>query len=475
MAKITMEGLYRIWLKQSKNTKNKNLEALFINWMGHYKQAAAYYKANGHLNVPCTFRTTDGVNYDPKGFALGLWVRDQRSMRNAMRNGKPRYEFIPIKEKLLELIGMDWHPNDIYWNRNLAIATNYYNAYGNLDVPNNFKTKNGVDYDPDGFNLDIWLVQLRNDKKNGRLSKIRILALNKIGMIWDYNEDLWLKNYELAKAFYKAYGHLNVPIGFRTLNGVDYDENGIDLCQWIRGQKAAKHGVGTYAINEKRIKLLDEIGMDWDYTIDKWNQAYAIVLEYFKHHGNLDAPKGFKTLNGIDYDENGIDIYQWVRRQRSNYKVFREDDERRKLLEAIGINGEPLDKWGQNYLLAKAYFEHHGNLNIRIDFRTTNGYDYDPNGKKLGLWIQSQREAYKGKAVFYSKDKKIKMLTDIGMIWFSKNTNDKLLSETIDDTNIERKQAEILSRFYSSIQEYDPNTLPNKDEINSGFIKILKR
>ena len=67
------------------------------------------------------------------------------------------------------------------------------------------------------------------------------------------------------------------------------------------------------------------------------------------------------------------------------------------------------------------------------------------------------------------------MLTDIGMIWFSKNTNDKLLSETIDDTNIERKQAEILSRFYSSIQEYDPNTLPNKDEINSGFIKILKR
>ena len=478
MAKITMEGLYRIWLKQSKNTKNKNLEALFINWMGHYKQAAAYYKANGHLNVPCTFRTTDGVNYDPKGFALGLWVRDQRSMRNAMRNGKPRYEFIPIKEKLLELIGMDWHPVDKNWEESLEIAKKYYKAHGNLDVSAKFRTSDGVNEDPNGFRLGLWIINLRNEYKEKKLSEKRINELNELKMIWDYNDYLWMKNYAIAKAFYEKHGHLKVQRGFKTKDGITYDKDGLDLCQWVRSQKDAIHGAGCYATNEKRIKLLDEIGMDWEYRLEKWYKAYALVRTYFNENGDIDVPEGFKTLNGIDYDENGIDIDDWIRIQRAGFKGLN-DNYRKGLLREVGINGELKDKWKQNYLLAKAYFDKHHNLKISIDFRTKNGYERDPEGFKLGYWIQAQREAYKGKDAFKAKEVRIRLLDEIGMIWFSEKTNDKLLSETITDKNMEIKREEVLSRFYSTaydlMKETNTDTLPDIKIINDNFVKTLKK
>ena len=39
------------------------------------------------------------------------------------------------------------------------------------------------------------------------------------------------------------------------------------------------------------------------------------------------------------------------------------------------------------YNLAKAYYEHHGNLEIPARFKTINGYEYDENGINLGYWI----------------------------------------------------------------------------------------
>ena len=59
--------------------------------------------------------------------------------------------------------------------------------------------------------------------------------------------------------------------------------------------------------------------------------------------------------------------------------------------------------WEEMYVYAKKYYEHHGNLDIKHNFKTNDGYTYDENGViKLGLWIANQRnfchpESEKGK------------------------------------------------------------------------------
>ena len=50
--------------------------------------------------------------------------------------------------------------------------------------------------------------------------------------------------------------------------------------------------------------------------------------------------------------------------------------------------------WEDHYKLAKAYFEHHGDLFIPAMFATSDGYTYDENGVKLGRWLSRQRKFF---------------------------------------------------------------------------------
>ena len=47
----------------------------------------------------------------------------------------------------------------------------------------------------------------------------------------------WEDKYELAKAYYEKNGHLFIPYSFKTINGYEYDENGIALGTWIAKQR----------------------------------------------------------------------------------------------------------------------------------------------------------------------------------------------------------------------------------------------
>lgn len=66
------------------------------------------------------------------------------------------------------------------------------------------------------------------------------------------------------------------------------------------------------------------------------------------------------------------------------------------------------------YELAKVYYEKHGNLNIRRDFKTINGWEYDEKGFALGYWINNQRQAIEKSRL---TDEQIFLLDEIGMIW----------------------------------------------------------
>ena len=138
---------------------------------------------------------------------------------------------------------------------------------------------------------------------------------------------------------------------------------------------------------------------------------YEYAKKYYEHHGDLEVKVTFKTNNGYEYSEFGtINLGRWISNQKC---VIVPKSERGQKLLKIGMKFDSKIStlsWEEMYDLAKAYYEHHGNLEIKKTFKTNNGYEYYENGKiKLGEWVVTQR-----KKVLQESERGQK-LTQIGM------------------------------------------------------------
>ena len=167
--------------------------------------------------------------------------------------------------------------------------------------------------------------------------------------------------------------------------------------------------------------LFDMLKYVMDRLTMTWEDMYALAKTYYEHHGNLNIPYKYKTVNGYEEDKDGVLLGAWIRNQRVAYKGqsnFRINGERIQLLEDIGMVWDVIDNdWNTMYTLAKTYYEHYEDLNIPRNYKTVNGYEEDKDGVLLGVWIQNQRQAYKGKKGYKINGERIELLENIGMVW----------------------------------------------------------
>ena len=349
------------------------------------------------------------------------------------------------------------------WELNYSLAKIYFEKYGSLEIKQNFKTLNGIDYDENGYNFGIWLTNQRQMYKKGKLSKERIELLKQIGMRFEivYNIVDWAEMYMLAEIYFKKYGSLEIKQNFKTLNGIDYDENGYNLGWWLVRQRQMYK---KSKLSKEREKLLEKIGMRFE-TRDNdevWTRMYKLTETYFKKYGNLEISKKFKTLNGTDEDENGYNLGVWLVRQRQRHKISKLSKEREKLLEKIGMRFETRDNdevWTRMYKLTETYFKKYGNLEIKQNFKTLNGIDYDENGYNLGQWQSCQRQMYKKSKL--SKERK-DLLEKIGMR-FETRDNDEVWNQMY-------MLAELYFKEYGNLEISKKfKTLNGTDEDENGY------
>ena len=215
-------------------------------------------------------------------------------------------------------------------------------------------------------------------------------------------------------------------------------------------------------------------------TKESWMYKYNLAKVYFEHHGNLEIPYHYKTLNGYEYTEEGIALGIWITNQRQAYKGQGSNkitENQIQLLEEIGMRFETRDnneEWNRKYKLAKAYFEHHGNLKTPRDYKTFNWYEYTEEGIALGMWIKNQRQAYKGQNTCKITETQIKLLEEIRIKWFLKvGTDKKSQEEVITEKNSKRKQIEMLNRVRSYLNTLDESEVLSKEEINQGMMDVL--
>lgn len=96
-----------------------------ITWEESYSYAKKYYVEKGDLLVPFSYITDDG-------YGLGYWIHEQKDHYN-------NHSLNEEKIRLLEQIGMIWGDLFIqFWKQGYEKAKKYFEANGNLLVPQNY-------------------------------------------------------------------------------------------------------------------------------------------------------------------------------------------------------------------------------------------------------------------------------------------------------------------------------------------------
>lgn len=269
------------------------------------------------------------------------------------------------------------------WDDYYKLAVDYYKEYGNLLVP--------VNYSKNGMNLGYWITEQRKTMKglghSKKLTDEQIQKLNEIDMIWDKFKEQWEDTYDVAKSWYEKHGNLE---GLK-----DIKIQGKNIYQWLNDQ-IKSYNKGT--LSEKRIELLEDIGIIWNRNETKWQDMYELVKQYYKDYGTLFGIKDEKLRN-------------WLQVQRQAYKGKSTytplTDEQIKLLEKVGIVWNLKEKaFNDMFALARKYYEEHGNLLLPDKYKV--------NGKDLSGWVKDKRKAYKNGTL---SKQQIEMLESIGMIW----------------------------------------------------------
>ena len=436
-------------------------ERLSNSWYKMYEYAKIYYEHHGNLEVPKGFKTNNGWERDTDGkINLGMWISNQRY------NVDPNSE----RGKLLLAIKMHFERKYLTWEEMYEYAKIYYEHHGNSNVPARFKTNNGWEQADDGkINLGEWINRQRhNVNPNSERGKL-LLAIK---MRFERKNLTWEEMYEYAKLYYEHHGNLKVLQRFKTNNGWEQADDGkINLGHWIDCQRR------NVDPTSERGKLLLAIKMRFERVKSKltWEEMYEYAKIYYEHHGNLKVPRDFKTNNGWEQADDGkVNLGTWISRQKLNTNP---NSERGKLLLAIKMSFKKIKStlsWEEMYEYAKNYYEYHGNLNVPFGFKTNNGWERDEDGKiNLGAWINNQKTMYKTRDLSFEQ---ISKLENIGMIWFAKNTDNKLQVQQITDKNAMKKQKELLNRMKSLLNNVKIKEISSKDDIdniNKQFIDRL--
>ena len=347
-------------------------DALTATWDMYYESAKQYYKDNGNLEVPARYITEEG-------YALGSWLNNQKAIRKGTIVGKLTEDQI----HKLDSIGMIWDSLDYFWEHNFKLAKEYYLTYGNLDIPTNYKSK-------DGKHLGNWILRQRQLYKSNSLNDEQIKKLDSIGMDWmDRVDRIWENGFLEAVNYSEEYGNLSVPKNYRT-------KTDFPLGIWIQRQRSLYK---NNKISEDRTKRLTDIGMNWN--PDNWKSRFNLVKQYYEEHGNINISQK-EVIQGIW-------LGKWIVSQKKAMQEGKLTHEQIEMLKTLPMEevGRKDNLWWSMYEEAKKYYEEFGNLNIPINYLTS-------TGKKLSDWIIRQRRNYKlGKMPLEHKEK----LDEIGFIW----------------------------------------------------------
>jgi superfamily II DNA or RNA helicase len=360
------------WVSQQRYLRNKGLleddralsleqfldwtwDAVTDQWEEGFRQLVTYCDQHGDCLVSQKFRTESGHK-------LGSWVTMQRA---DYRSGELTEE---RRKRLEELPGWAWAPRDSRWEKSFQRLVEYAAEHGHTRVVRGVITADGAD-------LGSWVQTQRGRHSRGVLAQQYVARLEALpGWVWDVNEALWERGFELLAAYAAAHGGCDVP--------QSYKPDGHNLGVWVALQRA--NGNSGKLREDYRARLEALPGWTWSVLDTKWEEGFRQLQAYIAQTGTVRMlPK---------YRVGSYPLGSWVGTQRDAYRRGTLSEERIRRLESLPEwSWDPLaEKWERSFAALKGYADEHGNVRAPQDLEV--------DGVKLGQWASIQRAAYaKGK------------------------------------------------------------------------------
>ena len=221
----------------------ERLDAIHMDWLDTYtrqweygyKQALAYHREFGTLEVPAGY-----VNAN--GFPLGRWLKNHVEVNS--QTGRTAIKVTPERRAKLDALGFKWTAEDP-WQKRISACEEYLREHGDLDIPPNYVI--------DNVWLGKWLYKCRKtyrgELEGKSLSKEQISQLERLGIDWRTPaERAWSEKYEAAASLFKIEGDIKIAAG----NGGEAEEIA-RIARWVARQRTL-HKQGKLS-QEQAVKL----------------------------------------------------------------------------------------------------------------------------------------------------------------------------------------------------------------------------
>ncbi len=232
-------------------------------WLKHYNNLIAFQKNHSDREFP---------NALDKHTKLYHWCKNQR--RFYTKNMMPKH-----RKDLLDKLNFRWgslrHPFEV----RLAQLLDYKKEHGTLHVSQ-------VKYEKDSemHRLSRWVNDTRRKYNENRLPLDRIQRLDKIGFIWNMEDERFANNLFKLKKYYKQHGNFDVPQTGRNKK----------LGEWV-AQVRCRGLVKKHYVN-----ALNEIGFEWLGKKKRLKKAKSIMSDIDLKNkimkGRLNARKTLKDM-----------------------------------------------------------------------------------------------------------------------------------------------------------------------------------
>ncbi|WP_346012389.1 Helicase associated domain protein, partial [Streptomyces sp. SID3343] len=197
----------------------------------------------------------------------------------------------------------------------------------------------------------------------------------------------WRRGYLAARRWHAAHGDLRVPV-----EAIDYDpQTGTShpVGAWLSEQRRA-WSVG--AISQRRIAMLDALGMAWSSEDAAFEDGLAMCRAYFAIHGHLAAPKSAAV--------NNYPVGQFLANCRRPLGTRRNAErwaERWAQLAAIDPDWHPAGRsdparrwsleWQRMLATVRLHVDGGGSLDALVP-------GYTAGGEDVGAWLERQRRGW---------------------------------------------------------------------------------
>jgi len=412
---IIHKGLGR--LKQKEIAKLDSLgfiwQARKRNWNEYFDEAKIYYEENGHLNVQ-----------QPENGPLYRWVYKIRKNPDSL-TAKQNEKLNSLNVNLKDIITKK---RNYTWVDRFTELSDFKKMFNHFDVPRHKAEYKG---------LYQWVKQQIHAIENNKLSSKKINKLTNIGLIKNDKSKIDFGqqkiDFELPVNEPKNNFSINSKLGspknkswdeyylelidYKIKNGNTYvsrtDKNYPKLGYWVYKQRLE---YDKKIIDSNNIAKLEQIEFDFEIKgrrkIDAWTEHYNELKEFYSKNNHSHYIKSYGNAT----------LYHWVLAQRVTQKKGKLSEKRKQKLDEIKFVWEPYsegkmaddDTWLNHLIKLREYKDKFGDSNV-------SQVNKNPEYKKLGKWLNEQRNYKKGrklgKRVVYLSKEKEALLNGLGIIW----------------------------------------------------------